>query len=71
MVEVTRLGLIGHGEGASVGLLKKGPYDNPRVTELRLPGLNYALQITKETAGFEASLSPNILIDIQDWLKAR
>lgn len=71
MVEVTRLGLIGHGEGANVGLLKKGRHENPRVAELGLPGLNHALQITKETAGFEAPLSPNALSDIQNWLKAR
>lgn len=56
---------------ANLGLLKKGLHDNPRVTELRLPGLNHALQITKETAGFEAPLSPNALSDIQNWLKAQ
>ena len=53
------------------GLLKKGLRDNPRVTELRLPGLNHALQITKETAGFEAPLSPNALSDIQSWLSSQ
>ena len=55
----------------NLGLLKKGLKDNSRVTELRLPGLNHALQITKEVAGFEAPLSPEALADIYGWLKAQ
>ena len=52
----------------NLSLLKKGLRDNLRVTEARLPGLNHALQITKETAGFEAPLSPGALSEIQLWL---
>ena len=53
---------------ANLGLLKKGLRANPRVTELRLPGLGHALQITKEAASFEAPLSPMVLASIQTWL---
>ncbi|GAA4055878.1 hypothetical protein GCM10022409_48940 [Hymenobacter glaciei] len=56
---------------ANLSLLKKGLKANTRVTELRLPGLNHALQITKETAGFETPLSPSALVDIQRWLSAQ
>ena len=56
---------------ANLGLLKKGLKDNARVTELRLPGLNHALQITKEIAGFEAPLSPTALTNIYGWVKAQ
>ena len=56
---------------ANLGLLKKGLKDNVHVTELRLPGLNHALQITKEIAGFEAPLSPVALTDIYGWLQAQ
>ena len=55
----------------NLSLLKKGLKDNSRVTELRLPGLNHALQITKEVAGFEAPLSPEALTGIYGWLKAQ
>ena len=54
---------------ANLSLLKKGLRDNPRVTQLRLPGLNHALQITKEVASFAAPLSPEALDDIYRWLK--
>ena len=53
---------------ANLGLLKKGLRASPRVTELRLPGLGHALQITKEAASFEAPLSPMVLASIQTWL---
>ena len=56
---------------ANLALLRKGLKDNPRVTELRRPGLNHALQITKETAGFEAPLSPDALTDINAWLQTQ
>lgn len=55
----------------NLGLLKKGLKDNPRVTELRLPGLNHALQITKDVAAFEATLSPDALTEMYAWLKAQ
>ena len=55
----------------NLGLLKKGLKDNPHVTELRLPGLNHALQSTKDIAAFEASLSPTALTDIYGWVKAQ
>ena len=55
----------------NLSLLKKGLHDNPRVTELRLPGLSHTLQIIKETAGFEAPLSPDALADIYGWVKAQ
>ena len=54
---------------ANLSLLKKGLRDNPRITELRLPGLNHALQITKEIASFEAPLSPEAMDNIYGWLK--
>ena len=55
---------------ANLDLLKKELKGNAHVTELRLPGLTHALQITKEIAGFEAPFSSNALNHIQDWLKA-
>ncbi|WP_460501232.1 alpha/beta hydrolase family protein, partial [Hymenobacter agri] len=55
----------------NLSLLRKGLKDNPRVTEMRRPGLNHALQITKETPGFEAPLSPDALTDIHNWLTAQ
>ncbi|MCI1186719.1 hypothetical protein MON38_04765 [Hymenobacter sp. DH14] len=55
----------------NLNLLKKGLKGNARVTELRLPGLSHALQITKETPGFEAPLSPDALTDMYDWVKAQ
>jgi pimeloyl-ACP methyl ester carboxylesterase len=56
---------------ANLSLLKKGLKGNPHVTERRQPGLNHALQITKETAGFEAPLSPDVLTEIYGWLQAQ
>ena len=56
---------------ANLPLLKKGLKDNPRVTELRLPGLNHALQISKEVASFEAPLSPDALASVYSWVQAQ
>ena len=56
---------------ANLSLLKKGLRNNPRVTERRLPGLNHALQNTKEAAGFESPLAPEALTDIYGWLQAQ
>lgn len=57
---------------ANLPLLKKGLRNNAKVVELRLPGLNHALQLTSdETAGFEAPLSPDALADIHTWLKGQ
>ena len=49
----------------NLGTLKNGLRDTLWVSELRLPVLNHALQITKATVGFEASLPPNALSNIQ------
>ena len=57
---------------ANLPLLKKGLRNNAKVAELRLPGLNHALQMTSdEAAGFEAPLSPDALTDIHTWLKGQ
>ena len=55
---------------ANLSLLKKGLKNSAHVTELRLPGLNHALQITKEAAA-ETALSPDALTDIYGWVKAQ
>ncbi|GAA3974453.1 alpha/beta hydrolase [Hymenobacter antarcticus] len=51
-------------------LLKKGLRANPRVAELRLPGLNHALEITgAEAAGLvPAPISPDVQTNIHTWI---
>ena len=51
-------------------LLKKGLRNNARVTELRLPGLNHALQITAaEAAGqYPPPVSPDAQANIRNWI---
>ncbi|MDQ2769517.1 MAG: hypothetical protein M3Y54_03340, partial [Bacteroidota bacterium] len=57
---------------ANLAQLRKGLRTNSRVAELRLPGLNHAMQIVKDAAvGFEAPLSPDVLTDIQSWLSSQ
>lgn len=56
---------------ANLSLLKKGLKNNPHVTEVRLPGLNHALQITKDGTAFAALLSPDALTNIYDWVKGQ
>ncbi|WP_317191932.1 alpha/beta hydrolase family protein [Hymenobacter rubidus] len=56
----------------NVALLKKGLRNNARVAELRLPGLNHALQLTNdEKDSSEAPLSPDALADINNWILAQ
>jgi dienelactone hydrolase len=56
---------------ANLGLLKKGLKNNTRVTELRQPGLNHALQNPQEVASLAAPLSSAALAAIGGWLKAQ
>lgn len=57
----------------NLALLKRGLRGNPRVTELRVPGLNHALQITSaETAGMSpAPISPDASANIHTWILAQ
>ncbi|MDQ2794971.1 MAG: alpha/beta hydrolase, partial [Bacteroidota bacterium] len=55
----------------NLNLLKKGLKANAHVTELRLPGLNHALQVAKDVAAFKTSLSPDALTDVCGWLKVQ
>ena len=53
-------------------LLKKGLRGNPRVAELRLPGLNHALETTRAAAGLvPAPISPDAQTDIQTWIMSQ
>ena len=57
----------------NLALLKRGLRGNPRVTELRIPGLNHALQITSaEAAGMSpAPISPDASANIHTWILAQ
>ena len=50
----------------NLALLKKGLRSNTRVTELRVPGLNHALQITSAEA--PAPISPDAVANIRTWI---
>lgn len=52
----------------NLALLKKGLRANQRVTELRLPGLDHALQATPAAT---AAPVPNALADIHNWLQGQ
>ncbi|HEX8327927.1 MAG TPA: alpha/beta fold hydrolase [Hymenobacter sp.] len=50
----------------NLNLLKKGLRNNPKVSELRLPGLTHALQLSKAEA--PAPYSPDAQADIRAWI---
>lgn len=54
-------------------LLKKGLRSNPRVAELRLPGLNHALEMNSVAAAglVPAPISPDAQADIQTWIMSQ
>lgn len=56
--------------GLNLNLLKKGLRGNDHVTELRVPGLNHALQLTAaEAAGMSpAPVSPDAQASIKAWI---
>ncbi|MGY3089127.1 pimeloyl-ACP methyl ester carboxylesterase [Hymenobacter sp. UYAg731] len=57
----------------NLALLKKGLRNNARVTEMHVPGLNHALQLSKAEAGgmSPAPVSPDAQASIHTWIMSQ